>query len=167
MGGKFFLKPHFLIRPSSLPCHGTRLLPATLQYVDLGGFWCSLNQTRKGYLRLRGKPDGRAKRDCGVNRLLLYTHYIHIQTGLTSTTMPSNHSQPPRVWACTRTHARTHTHANTCTHTHARAHTHTHTHTHTQTHTHTPLLGSRFPCLLLFPQERYDWALWRWKVTGT
>ena len=48
MEGKFFLKPHFLIRPSSLPCHGTRLLPATLQYVELGGFWCSLNQTRKG-----------------------------------------------------------------------------------------------------------------------
>lgn len=105
MEGKFFLKPHFLIRLSSLPCHGTRLLPATLQYVELGGFWCSLNQTRKGHLRLRGKPYGRAKKDCGINHLLLYTHSDGFNI--------NHHAFQPLpamcVWACTHIHTHTHT----------------------------------------------------------
>lgn len=106
MEGKFFLKPHFLIRLSSLPFHGTRLLPATLQYVELGGFWCSLNQTRKGHLRLRGKPYRRAKKDCGINHLLLYTH---------SDGFNINHHAFQPLPATTRVgmHAHTHTHTHT------------------------------------------------------
>ena len=64
------------------------------------------SESNKGYLRLRGKPDGRAKRDCGVNRLLLYTHSDGVNI--------NHHAfQPLPATTCVGMHAHTHTHTHT------------------------------------------------------
>lgn len=72
-----------------------QLLPAIYQ-LDPEGFWCSLNQIRKGYLRLGrgGTNRKKASADRGGNLFSLSHTDTHTYTctGLTSTIVPSNHS---------------------------------------------------------------------------
>lgn len=59
---------------------------------------------KEGHLRLRGKPYGRAKKDC----VLIIYYYIHIQTWFNI----NHHAFQPLPAMCVG-HARTYTHTHT------------------------------------------------------